>query len=477
MCDHSSVSEILKFFSLLCSVPHGSGNEQQLSDKLCEWLYARGFSPEQDEHGNIVCDVAGTVPGPLIALQAHIDMVCAVGSPDYHPHTDPIRPIERDGWICTAGESSLGADCGAGAAVMLWLAVQEDLRHSPLRLIFTVSEEVGLAGANRIDPACMEGVSYFINLDGFCFGKAVVGSAGGARMRMTRVIETDPTPAGMQACRLTLEGLTGGHSGADIDKKRANAIEQLGLALQSLQQHRSFRLFDLRCGTASNAIPAAASCALVTDCDPQAWLAQINAQLALTCGADEPDAQFTLAPCDPPEAVYTEDLTAGIITLATACPNGVHRYHENFPTLVGDSANLGVLRAEKGRITALAMARFSNPGADDALVAQFADAAAQSGFAFTEESRYPVWPVLIDSALVEAARACYEEITGSSLAVEAYHVGLEPAVFHGYNPAAQFITLGMTIENCHSPSERWKLDTIQPFGELMERLLARLADI
>lgn len=472
----STVNEILKLFELLCSVPHGSGNEQQLSDKLCEWLYAHGLSPEQDEHGNIVCDLAGTVEGPLVVLQAHLDMVCAVGSPGYHPATDPIRPVERDGWLCTAGESSLGADCGAGAAVMLWLAVHNELRHPPLRLIFTVCEEVGLAGANAIDPACMDGVSYFINLDGFCFGKAVIGSAGGARMRMTRVIETEPVPAGMQAYRLTLSGLTGGHSGADIDKKRANAIEQLGLALRSLMQHRFLRLFGLRCGAASNAIPADAACAFVTDRDPDAWLAQINAQLALTCGITEPDARFTLTPCDLPEAVYTEALTQSILALACGCPNGVHRCHERFPALAGDSANLGVLRAEKGQITALAMARFSNPGADDALVARFADAAAESGFDFLEEGRYPVWPVLTDSDLIETARACYEQVTGESLAVEAYHVGLEPAVFHSYNPDAQFITLGMTIENCHSPSERWKLDTIHPFAELMKRLLAALAD-
>ena len=49
-------------------------------------------------------------------------------------------------------------------------------------------------------------------------------------------------------------------------------------------------------------------------------------------------------------------------------------------------------------------------------------------------------------------------------------------MFHAYNPAAQFITLGMTIENCHSPHERWKLDTIRPFVELMERLLNALCE-
>lgn len=476
MCESTTVNEIRKLFGMLCSIPHGSGHEQQLSDKLCEWLYALGLSPEQDVHGNIVCDIAGTADGPLVVLQAHLDMVCAVGSPDYHPRTDPIRPIERDGWLCTAGESSLGADCGAGAAVMLRIARQDGLRHPPLRLIFTVAEEIGLAGANRIDPACMEGVSHFINLDGFCFGRAVIGSAGGARLALSRPIETEAAPAGFSAYRLTLSGLPGGHSGADIDKRRPNAIEQLGHALRRLAARRALRLFDLCCGTASNAIPADAACAFVLDGDPAAWLAQENAQLALTCGIAVPDAHFALVPCEMPEVVWTEALTQAVIGLACSCPNGVHRAHAHFPALVGDSMNLGVLRAEADQITAHAMVRFSNPGADEELVGRFAAAAAQNGFTFTEKGRYPVWPADPDGPLLETTRTCFEAVTGIPLAAEAYHVGLEPAVFHAYNPAAQFITLGMTIENCHSPHERWKLDTIRPFVELMERLLNALCE-
>lgn len=475
MCE-STVNEILKLFRILCRIPHGSGNEQQLSDKLCEWLYEIGLSPEQDEHGNIVCDIAGTTDGPLIALQAHLDMVCAVGSPDYHPRTDPIRPIERDGWLCTAGESSLGADCGAGAAVMLWIARHNELSHGPLRLIFTVSEEVGLAGACHIDPACMKNVSHFINLDGFCFGKAVIGSAGGARLSLSRPIETESVSAEMLAYRVTLSGLTGGHSGADIDKKRGNAIQQLGLALRTLAERQPVRLFALDCGTASNAIPAAAACAFVTDHDPQAWLAQANAQLALTCGIAEPNARFSLTPCDVPDAVYTDALTQSIIALACGCPNGVHQYHADFPGLVGDSCNLGVLRAEKEHIMARAMVRCSDAAAGDQLIAQYADAAVQNGFVFTEDGRYPIWPAHTDSFLINAARTCYQEVTGEPLAVEAYHVGLEPAVFHSYHAETEFITLGMTIENCHSPAERWKLDTIAPFTSMLLHLLAKLSD-
>ena len=96
--------------------------------------------------------------------------------------------------------------------------------------------------------------------------------------------------------------------------------------------------------------------------------------------------------------------------------------------------------------------------------------------AFTEDGRYPIWPAHTDSFLINAARTCYQEVTGEPLAVEAYHVGLEPAVFHSYHAETEFITLGMTIENCHSPAERWKLDTIAPFTSMLLHLLAKLSD-
>ena len=475
MSDSVTTSEILKYFRLLCSVPHGSGNEQALSNLICEKLYELGLSPNQDGAGNIVCDVAGAEGAPFVALQAHLDMVCAVGDRSYRPSTDPIHPVTRDGWLCTAGESSLGADCGAGVAVMLWLAAHDELPHPPLRLIFTVKEEIGLVGAHQIDPACMAGVAHFISLDGFRLGTAVIGCAGGARMTMARPIETMPTPFGMSAYRLTVSGFKGGHSGEDIDKERANAISLLCGALREYRETHTLHLASIAGGTASNAIPSDAVCTFVTDSDPDELIRRVNVHIVFNFGHSDPDGRFALTPCDLPNEVYTEELTTAVIGLGTECFSGVFLPHETFDDLVGDSVNFGVLRAEEGAVVARSMARFSTEFGEKNLIGQHEFAAKGNGFSFEVGERYPVWTAQPDGPLTALAKDCYRAVTGQELSVSARHVGLEPAVFHAYNPDAQFINLGMTIENCHSARERWEIASIEPFAALLQKMLAALA--
>ena len=123
-----------------CAIPHGSGNERALSDYLAGRLTALGAQVKRDAAWSIWADVPasnGREQQAVVALQAHMDMVCAAGAPDYRPYIDPIAAAERDGWLSTGGRSSLGADCGAGVALILWLLGQE-ISHPPLRIIFTV---------------------------------------------------------------------------------------------------------------------------------------------------------------------------------------------------------------------------------------------------------------------------------------------------------------------------------------------------
>ena len=55
--------------------------------------------------------------------------------------------------------------------------------------------------------------------------------------------------------KATLQGLTGGHSGDDINKKRANAIKLLARFLYSQQEKRDIRIAYFNSGRMHNAIP------------------------------------------------------------------------------------------------------------------------------------------------------------------------------------------------------------------------------
>ena len=76
-----------------------------------------------------------------------------------------------------ANGTTLGADDGVAIAAMMALAEDTSLPHGPLDLLMTVAEEVGLEGANGLDPALVTG-SILINLDSEEDGKLTVGCAG-----------------------------------------------------------------------------------------------------------------------------------------------------------------------------------------------------------------------------------------------------------------------------------------------------------
>ena len=85
--------------------------------------------------------------------------------------------LVRDGDWLKADGTTLGADDGVAIAAMMALVEDESLPHGPLELLMTVAEEVGLEGANALDPALVKG-SILINLDSEEDGKLTVGCAG-----------------------------------------------------------------------------------------------------------------------------------------------------------------------------------------------------------------------------------------------------------------------------------------------------------
>ncbi len=65
-------------------------------------------------------------------------------------------------------------------------------------------------------------------------------------------------------------------------------------------------------------------------------------------------------------------------------------------------------------------------------------------------------------------------MTGQKPEITVQHVGLEPSFLLEKNPDMECICIGMEIEGCHSPKERWKLDTIVPFVSMLCEILKNL---
>ena len=249
--------EIVEEFEKLCAIPHGSGNEQALSDYLKDRLTPFATCVEQDKSGNLMAEIPADLSEnttPVTILQAHMDMVVAVS--DTSLGSNPvIIPVRRSGVLQSDGRTSLGADNGIGVAVILTLVCRHDFPHGPLRVLFTISEEIGLKGAGEIPPRWLAGASYLINTDGFHADTELIGCKGGCRETFSRKMCTEPVIPSYTAFHIGLSGFTGGHSGDDIDKGLCNAVQALACIL-SAADIPEMRIGSFRGGVGFNVIPA-----------------------------------------------------------------------------------------------------------------------------------------------------------------------------------------------------------------------------
>jgi dipeptidase D len=464
--DAEIIEGVLGEFYGLCAIPHPSGGEEKIGAYLVERLQGLGLSPEQDAFGNIICDVPGTEGLELrgrLALQAHMDMVC-VGAQDYHPTEDPIQTVLQDGWLCSDGRSSLGADCGIGLSAAMFL-VKGDFPHVPLRLIFTVDEERGLAGAQKLRRDCLEGCTGLINLDSFHFGEVLISSAGGLRQTFRKQSECF-FPMLDKAFRIRLSGLEGGHSGDDIGKGRANAGQCLIWLLQALEI--PYELASVQAGKTHNAIPQSGEAVIVVDGRDEETLRETAAQFMegfRELHPAETDLHFEITETELPQWVLTIDERDDFLALGGLIPCGVQAMHPLCPQVVGFSGSMGVLYADENRLELRSFLRATDEEAMDAQGA-FLTASAE-GFGYgAQASRYPAWPGDPGNRL---ARLFQEQgkALGMEQTVTAVHVGLEAGIFHSIAPELPIVSVGMDILDPHSTMERVRLDTVAPFVRLL----------
>jgi tripeptide aminopeptidase len=141
-------------FARLCAIPSPFGSERAMAEAVARELGAMGVDVEEDgvaaevgaECGNLLARIPGRGERTIL-LCAHLDTV---------PEAGVIEPVLDDGGWVSRGDTILGADNKAAVAVILEVArrcVNPSHPPSPvgLELLFTVCEEVGLAGAKAFD--------------------------------------------------------------------------------------------------------------------------------------------------------------------------------------------------------------------------------------------------------------------------------------------------------------------------------------
>lgn len=469
-------------FDRLMEIPRGSRSEEAARAYVLEVAERAGLASEIDAAGNVVVRKParpGREAAPGVILQAHLDMVQEKNSDVEHDFAvDPIRP-HRDGDWLTAEGTTLGADNGIGVAAMLALLEADDVEHGPLECLFTIDEETGLTGARSLAADVLRG-RRLINLDSEEEGVITIGCAGGGDAELYLPLSTGPVDGGC-TLRVAVSGLKGGHSGVDIHLQRGNAIRVLVRAVLAACDEVPLRIVTLSGGNARNAIPREASAVI--------WLADaardvaareaMEASFALAArelARSDPGLRHGIEAVEPASEAWDGPTTARALDLLNALPHGVMAMSLDLPGLVETSVNLAVARPEDGRLFVMQHCRSSIDGSLRALRRRVRSIGELAGAEVVTDEPYPGWQPDVDSVLLDELRGTYEDVIGSEPEVGAMHAGLECGIIGEKYEGMDMVSFGPQIEFPHSPDERVRIGSVEPFFDVLCRALERVGD-
>lgn len=468
---------VFYYFEELCRIPHGSGNVEQISNYLVEFAKERKLACVQDSMKNVII-IKEATPGyedqPAVILQGHMDMV-AVKKPDcdIDMRTEGLR-LAVDGDNVYAQGTSLGGDDGIAVAYALAILDSDTISHPRLEVIITVDEEVGMDGARAIDLSGLT-AHRMLNLDSEEEGIFLTSCAGGARVDCA--IPVHPVEMSGIVYEVSVEGLLGGHSGAEIHKERGNSNCLMGRLLHHLTKKLTVGICGLNGGLADNAIPRqTVGRLLVKEKDSAVFAEILDAEAARIAGE--------LATKDPDFRVRVKELEKGSFACVAgeeaikcasclmAFPDGVQAMSADMPGLVETSLNLGILSLNEKELCAQFSVRSSVESAKHMLIAKVAAVTELAGGSITVRGDYPGWKYRVDSPLRDKMVALYQRMYGVEPKVEAIHAGLECGILGSKIDDLDCVSFGPDMKDIHTTEETLSISSTRRVWEYLVNLLA-----
>jgi dipeptidase D len=469
-------------FADILQIPRPSKHEEKMIEHVRAVAKKHGFEVRSDAIGNLVVVVPATQGhenAPTVILQGHLDMVCEKNKGTEHDFmNDPIVPRIEGEWLYATG-TTLGADNGIGVAAALAMATDPSVTHGPLELLFTLDEETGLTGAQKLDGSMLEGRT-MLNLDAEEDGVLYVGCAGGADTHLFLTAGRTPPASGFVPLTLDVKGLRGGHSGLNINENRANALKLLSRILSAaVNEGVTYQLASLHGGSMHNAIPREATAILHVRKDDEDKLrgivaCQLEGFKTEVEGVDD-GLEIALAATEPAAEVFEDADRDRLVRLLLALPHGVLAMSAAVPGLVETSNNLAAVSETDGKIKIVASSRSSIMSSIGGVLASIRAAGELAGAEVQTHDGYPGWKPNLASPVLGVAREVYAKEWGRAPEVTAIHAGLECGLLGEKVDGLDMVSFGPQIEGPHSPDERINIPSVERFWNALRGVLEKLA--
>lgn len=474
---------VWSYFEEICNIPRPSKNEEKIVQYLLDFGKKHNLETIKDKVGNVLIKKPATSNNKIksVILQSHVDMVCEKNGDIVHDfNKDPIKPIIDKEWIRADG-TTLGADDGIGVATQLAILSSKDIEHGPIECLFTIDEETGLTGAFNLQPKFFKS-NILINLDSEQEGEICIGCAGGIDTVATLKYKQKNIPAYSVKKIIKVSGLKGGHSGDDIHKGHGNSIKILNRILWEGIQQYDLRLACFEGGNLRNAIPRESYAVFVIpdDCcesfkdyfnqfviDVKNELSVTEPKLSITLEDFSSDVEFVMSRIDQInfiEAVYS-------------CPNGVIAWSKTMKGLVETSTNLASIKFDKKNIIIITTSQRSSVNSSKYDISRMVESVFNlAGAKVTHSEGYPGWKPDTKSEILKVSKDSYFKLFNKNPKVMATHAGLECGLFLDKYPSLQMISIGPTIKEVHSPSEKISIKSVSKYWDFLIDILKNIPE-
>ncbi len=478
MLENIEPKEVWKNFENLNAVPRASKKEKEIIAFVKAFANNLNLFVYEDEVGNVIIKKTASIGmegKPTICLQGHLDMVHQKNNDTIFDFaTEGIKMYIDGDWVKAKG-TTLGADNGLGVAAILTILQSKTIVHPPIEALFTIDEETGMTGALALKGGLLD-ATYMLNLDTEEDDELTIGCAGGIDVTGSGTYSITPAAENVVAYKIKLSGLTGGHSGIDIHKGRANANKLMNRFLWNIQEKCKIQICSIDGGSLRNAIPreslAVVNIAAVDVNNFEAMLTLFNATYKAEYIFTDPNINLTAEKNTVVENGLDAKTQQQLLHVIYTLPNGIYRMDSNIEGLVQTSNNVARVELKEGNYSIKCLTRSSVNTEKLDLASMINSCFNLLNAETTFGGNYPGWAPNPDSNLVKLMVAKYKDLHHNEMPkVNACHAGLECGILGTNYPAMEMISFGPTIHGAHSPDEKASIPSTQKFWKYLLAVL------
>tara|TARA_B100000212_G_scaffold301131_1_gene246787 strand:+ start:2193 stop:3659 length:1467 start_codon:yes stop_codon:yes gene_type:complete len=472
--------EVWKNFVLLNEVPRPSKKEERVIEFLKSFARKNNLLFQQDEIGNLVIIKEATQnmkDCETVVLQSHVDMVHEKNNEvEFDFLNSGIKMYVEGDWVKADG-TTLGADNGLGVAAIMAVLESKEISHPKVEALFTVDEETGMTGALNLSNTILSG-KILLNLDTEQDDEICIGCAGGIDITMKRSYNLINSMNDEVCVELLLNGLTGGHSGAEIHKGLGNSNKIIFEIINEINNHFKISICSVDGGGLRNAIPRESTAIISFSKDNFELFEEI-----IKKSLDMYKKRFQLTDSDLNlefkllgnglKQLSREDSNE-LIKAINMCPNGVFEMSKSIEGLVETSNNLANIKLVNGELKIMCLTRSSSEESKNKLSKIISNIFENISCSCTFSGGYPGWEPNINSKTLREVKNSYIKLFSSEPKVNVIHAGLECGIIGSHYPEMDMISFGPTILGAHSPDEKASISSTQKFWTFFTEVLANI---